>query len=282
MANYQPQLGSGNYAPLPTSSSPDILGLGMYSPASIPINQAAFNNPVQVGGQLSGLYNNFLGNTTQPVSGAQATNTTAPGFAGALSNEQQLAQTYGQMAQGRGPSLAQVTANQQGAANLAGAESMLGSARGSGNPAAAQLAAQNAQAQGGQQVAQNAVAGRTQEELGALGAQGGLYGNIAGQGLQSQQAANQIGTFNTGQANQVGLANQANTSQQNTALLNSLGQQNLAQQQGQIQGQQLNANTQLGQEALQEKAYLASAQQNGSIFGSALGAGASLGVAGLL
>ena len=102
------------------------------------------------------------------------------------------------MAAGQGPSAATVAAQQQGQQNLQSAESMLGSARGAGNPAQAQLAARTAQAVGANQVTQNAVTGRTNEEMAAMGAAGGLYGNVAGQGLQSAgltQAGNQ---FNAG------------------------------------------------------------------------------------
>lgn len=265
MANYNASANGG----------PNILGGGMYQAPPIAINQGAFNNAAggAAGSALNGIIPNYLGATTAPVTAAQAapaSPTAAYGTAtGGLSS---LAGTYGAMAAGQGPSLATVTAQQQGAANLAGAESMLGSARGAGSPAAAQQAAANAQATGGQQVAANAVAGRTQEELGALGALGNTYGTLGSLGNAQQGLTQQQQQFNAQQQNQIGLANQANTSQQ----YNQYGQLVAGvagqQQQGQIAGQQLAANTSVQQQQIAANAYANSAANNNKIFGQALGA----------
>jgi hypothetical protein len=257
MSNYPSFLGA-TASPLSTSGGPNILGGGLYTPQQINVNQGAFNNPLAGTAVPAGNaeIQNYLGATTAPVSAASSA-----AYGSGLAGEQALAGQYQQLAAGQGPSLATVSAQQQGAANLASAESLLGSARGAGNPAAAQLAARNAQAQGSQQVAQNVVAGRTQEELGALGAMGGLYGNIAGQGLQEQS-----------QLNQIAQGNQANALAAHSNYLGALAGIAGQQQQGQIGGQQLSANTALQQQQLAQQAYENSAANNNKIFGQVLGA----------
>jgi hypothetical protein len=221
-------------------------------------------------------WGNYLQNTTAPVNAATAAGGDLTGYNQGMQGQLGLAGQYQQMAAGNGPSLAAVQAQQQGAQNLAATESMLGSARGSGNPAAAQSAAADAQAQGQQQIAQNAVAGRTQEELGALGAASGLYGNIAGQGLQQQSLGQNLNMFNAGQQNQIGMSNQQNQLAANNAYLQALAGINAQQQQGQIAGQQLAANTQLGQENIQNSAYNNAANQNSKIFGSLMSGAGSI------
>jgi hypothetical protein len=175
------------------------------------------------------------------------------------------------MAAGQGPSLANQQAQQQGASNLAGAESMLGSARGAGSPAAAQLGAQNALTQGQQQVAQNAVQGRTAEELGALSAQGQTLGALGG-----------LGQTQTGQQNQIGLANQQAQQQAQLAQLQALAQQNAQQQQGAQAGQQLGVQQQLGLGQIGAVAYNNAANANRQLTGSLFSGFSGLGaVAGL-
>ena len=158
-----------------------------------------------------------------------------PAVAQGLAGQTSLAQQYANIASGATPSLAAIQAQQQGQQNLAATESMLGSARGAGNPAAAQQAAAMAQATGQQQIAQNAVAGQAATQLGALQGEGSLYGNIANQGLQAQ-----------GQANQVAQGNQANALGANQSYLGALTGVAGQQQQGTEAGQQLAANTNLG------------------------------------
>ena len=247
MSNAPNYLGSP-YSAQSTSGGPNILGMGQYQPGAIPINGQAFGNPLAGAAVPAGQaeIGNFLGNTTQGVTAASSpyTSQAGAGLGG-------LAGQYAALAAGQGPSAATVAAQQQGGANLAATESMLGSARGSGSPAAAQQAAADAQAQGAQQIAANTVAGRTQEELGALGGLGQTYG-----------ALGQLGTTVQGQQNQVGLGNQANVLGANTNYLGSL--QGIAgqEQQGQIAGQNLYANNALGQQQVAAGAYNNAAQNN--------------------
>lgn len=258
MSNYPSYLPSSPYNAASTSGGPSFLGTGQYQAAPIAINGDAFNNPLAGSAVPAGNaeIQNYLGNTGAPVTAASS-----PAYGAGIAGQTALAGQYGQMAAGQGPSLATVAAQQQGASNLAASESMLGSARGAGNPAAAQLAARNAQATGAQQVAGNVVAGRTQEELGALNAQAGLYGNIASQGLQQQ-----------GQQNQVAQGNQQNALNANTNYLGALTGVAGQQQQGQQAGQSLYANTALQQQQNAEQAYQASAAMNNKAFGQVLGA----------
>ena len=111
---------------------PNFLGGGMYGVSNIPINSSAFNNPLgaQAGGQLSNELNNYLGNTTKPVVAASAAQGPTAGYNAGINGLTNLAGQYGKMAAGQGPSLATITAQQQGQSNLQSAESMLGSARG--------------------------------------------------------------------------------------------------------------------------------------------------------
>jgi hypothetical protein len=228
------------------------------------VNYGAFNNPAgsfapQLGSALGG----YTQNAYQPISAATSPYTSAAG-AGLGS----LAGTYGSMAAGQGPSLATLQAQQQGAQNLAATESMLGSARGAGNPAAAQLAARNAQAQGQQQIAQNAIQGRTAEELGALSGLGSTYGALGG-----------LGTTVQGQQNQIGLGNQALNAQVQNQYLQALAQQNAQQQQGAIAGQQLGAQNALGYSQLQSGNYQAQQQRKANLLGGLMQGGAGLAAA---
>jgi hypothetical protein len=256
MSNYPSYLGSPYNAN--AGGGPNILGGGMYQGAPINISGDAFNNPLAGTAvpAANAEIQNYLGNTTAPVSAA-----TSGAYTGGVAGENALASQYAALAAGQGPSAATVAAQQQGAANLAASESMLGSARGAGSPAAAQLAARTAQAQGAQQVAQNVVAGRTQEELGALGGLGSVYGALAGQGLQAQQ-----------QQNAIAQGNQANSLAANTNYLGQVAGIAGQQQQGQISGQNLYANTALGQQQVAANAYQQAAARNNQIFGQALGA----------
>ena len=243
------------------------LGLGQ-APGQTPyqVNQGAFQNPAgNFGPQLGGAIGGFRGAAGGPVTAA-ASPYTAQGTQGQLG----LAGTYAAMAAGQGPSLADVQAKQQGASNLQQAESMLGSSRGAGSPAAAQLSAANALTGGQQQVAQNAVQGRTAEEMGALGAMGGLYGNVSGTGLAQQ-----------GQQNQVAQGNQANTLAVQNAYLQALAAQNAQQQQGAMAGQQLGAQSGLGYGQLASQDYNQSAGRRQQFLGSMMQGGAGVASAAL-
>ena len=257
---------SGGQAP-----TPGLLGEGMAQVPNYNINQGSFNNPGYQPGAYQNEANNYLGNTTQNVTAQTAAAGNYGNYNTGTAGQLGAAARFDQMAAGNGPSQAQVTANQQGAANLAASESMLGSARGGGNPAATQLAARNAQTQGAQQVAGNAVAGRTAEELGAMNASAGIYGNIAGQGLQQVGMQQNNNQFNAGQQNQVAMGNQANTLAANTNYLGSTGNMALAQQQGQIAGQQLGVQQQLGVGQLNAQNYQNAAKNNQGIVGSIAG-----------
>lgn len=285
MVTNPPQLG---YNPYPSSigpatqQSPGLFGQGTYQAQPIPINQSTFQNPLgpQVQGQLGSEINNYLPNTTAPITAATAAGGGQGAFNTGFGGEQSLADYYSKMAQGQGPSLATVTAGQQGAQNIAAGESMLGSARGAGSPGAAQLGARNLIGTQGQQIAQNAVAGRTQEEMGALGAEAGLYGTMAGQGLTEQQLQAQANQFNATQQNAIAQANQANRLGANTNYLGFLGGQGLGWGQIGAGGAGLSANTQLGLQGIQSNAYGSSAktgmQLGGSILSGAAGVGAAL------
>ena len=257
MSNIPSYLGSP-YDASSTSGGPNFLGMGQYQGAPIPINGQAFNNPlagaaVPAGNQEIG---NYLGSTTAGISAASSPYTAAGG-----AGLQGLAGRQEALASGQGPSQATVAAQQQGAANLQGAESMLGSARGAGNPAQAQLAAQNARAQGAQQIAGNVVAGRTAEELGAMNQLGGTYGALGQLGQNEQQ-----------QQNQIAQGNQQNLLNAHTNFFGALAGIGGQQQQGQIAGQNLYANTALGQQGIAANAYNNAANNNNRAFGQVLGA----------
>lgn len=257
------QLGAtSNLGQLNTNTGqPDILGTGMYQAPDFQINGGAFNNPVNSSNQFSNQLGSYLPSTTHGITAATAAAPTAQ------ANQLQLANTYGQIASGQGPNPALEAARQQGAANIAGAESVLGSARGAGNPAAAQLAARNAQAQGAQQIAQAAVPAEAQQQLNALGAQAGLYGQVAGQ----QQGLNQ---FNAGQTNTIAQGNQGTNLAANTNLLGTLSAQDLAQLNANMSGQQLGVQQQLGLGNIGLQAYQNAAAGNRALAGSIMqGAG---------
>lgn len=240
------------------------------------IQSSAFDNPVgdQSKNWTAGMQN-MLGSTTGAA--AQAGNTQLGGtaqvgptalsqgqnmgqtatYGGASLNanqynqsyaqEQQLANQLGMQAQGLGPSVAQVTAEQQAGQNLQNQMAMLGSQRGSSNPALAQQAALRAGSEAQQQAAQQAVLGRTQEALGAQAQQGNLLGAM------NQQAQG----FSTAQA---GLEQQA--------MLQSMGainSQNAAQAQLAQQNQQFNAGNMNAQQLAQAQMYQQSMMQQGQM-----------------
>lgn len=228
-----------------------------------PIQDSGFTNP---NGNQSQNWNqgmaNMLGATTgaapQASAGkAQGAQLNLDQYQGAYNQEQGLANQYSQMAQGKGPSLAMITANQQAQAGLNNTLSALGSQSGSSNPALAQRSAIDAGSQASAQAAANAVQGRTAEEMNAMQAQGGLYNAMTGQAAgvagQNAQLAQNTGQFNTGQQNQMAMANlqaalqnkQINNAQYNQ-YMNMLQQQTLSQYQAAQNNQQLQVQEQLG------------------------------------
>ena len=265
-----------------TQQSPGFFGQGTYQAQPIPINQSTFQNPLgpQVQGQLGSEINNYLPNTTAPITAATAAGGGQGAFNTGFGGEGSLAAQYAAMAAGNGPSQATVAAKQAGAQGIANAESVLGSARGAGNPGAAQLGAANAIANTNQATAGNEVAGRTAEEMGALGAEGGLYTSMAGQGLTEQQLQAQANQFNAAQQNQIAQGNQANRLAGNTNYLGFLGGQGLGWGQIGAGGAGLSANTQLGLQGIQSGAFGSGAgnamQLGGSLLQGAAGAGALL------
>ena len=260
------------------TNSPSILGTGMYTPTNnFQINQSGFNNPNYNPNQYGQAYNQ-LGSTTGTAPVATATPSASPYTQLGLQGQTNLAGQYGAMAAGQGPSLATVQAQQQGAANIQAANSVLGSARGAGNPAAAQLASQQQLGQQNQQTAENAVAGRTQEELGALGAEGSLYGSIGAQGLQSQQIGNQANQFNASAQNQAALQAQQLQLQAQTSQAQLASTQGLAQQQGGQAYNQLGVTQQTAENNNALTAFNDSATNNQAALKLGMqGAGAALG-----
>lgn len=250
------------------SDSPGILGTGQYKAKGYNIDKNAFNNPVgDQSKNWNSAMSNMLGTTTgtahqaantqlgdaQTYEGAKIGPTMQAGgtqsgysrigptstYSGATLNGNQYNQVYNQQqalsnllqaqSQGQGPSVAQVTAQQQRDANIAAQAGMLGSQRGSSNPALAQLAAANAGAAANQQAAQQAVMGRTQEALGAQANLANLTGTMGNQtqnwstgqaGLSQQAQLQSMAAINA--ANQA----QASLSQQNNQFNAQLGQQN--------------------------------------------------------
>jgi hypothetical protein len=256
---YTPQLGANNFGSMSSNTgTPGMFGTGMYQAPTFNIDSSAFVNPNYQPGAYQNAANNYLGATTgNPLQAAQGSTP------GAQAQQLGLANTYGNIANGTGPNPALAAAQQQGASNLQSAESMLGSARGAGNPAQAQLAARNAQSTGAQQVAANAVPAEANQALAALGQQANIYGTVAGQ----QQ---QLGLQNAAQQNAINQANQANTLQAQTNYLNNTAAQGLANQQGQIQGQQLGVQQQLGLGNIGNQAYQNAAANNQKLAGSIL------------
>jgi len=256
------------------SDSPGALGTGQYRAPQYAINDFNFQNPT---GNQATNYNNgmagYLGSTTGAAAqanntqlgaantfdGAKIGSTALAGqanlgptatYGGAQLNAGQYNNTFNQQqalanqltaqSQGQGPSLAQVTADQQRNQNMQQAAAVLGSQRGSSNPALAQRALMDAQANAGQQAAQQAVLGRTQE---ALAAQGQLGNTLSG---MNQQASN----FAQAQAQlqqQAGLQSAQNINAANQAQA-QLSQQNSQFNTGALNAQQL-AQAQLYQQA---------------------------------
>jgi hypothetical protein len=215
------------------------------------VDPNAFKNPVgdQSGNWQQGMQK-MLGATTGAAPTAQGAQLNANQFNQSYNQEGGLANQYAQMAQGKGPSVAQVTANQQAQGGLNNTLAALGSQSGSSNPALAQRAAIDAGANAQAQAASNAVQGRTQEEMGAMGAQAGLYGNMNQQAMGMANANAQLNQ-QTQMANlQSALQNKQINNQQYNQYMQMLQQQNLAQFRGNQNQQQLNVQNALGQSAI--------------------------------
>ena len=285
-------------------SDPGALGTGQYQVPQYNINQQAFANPYgNQGQQWNTGQNMMLGRANQgaPTAGNAATYGAATSagpnlgqYNQTFANQQGLANQYQQMAAGKGPSMANVQAQQQGQQNLQGQLAAMGSIGGTSNPA---LASYNIGQQAGQiqnQTNQNAVMGRTAEEMGAMGAEGNLYGQMqggalgaAGMGMANNQfnatQQNQAGQFNAGSMNQFALANQQSQlaqNQMNNQMLggytqNEQGAISTGAQMG-MQGQQLGVQNALGYGQAQAGAYDAAGKARSSWMTNLMQGGGSM------
>ena len=261
------------------STQPGLLGTGMYTAPQYNINPAAFqssagNQGANWNNAMAGMLGQTTGAAPQLGPTAQSYGPNAAQFGAAYGGLTGLAAQYGNMAAGNGPSLAATTAAQQANSNYAQQLGMLG--MGGGNPAMAKYQAGQALGQAQAANSQQAVMGRTQEEMSALGAQGNILGQQAGMGLNT-------GQFNAGQLNQTNLAqgqlqagqNALNANQYNQYVQN-LGQVNSQNLQASIAQQQLGEQQQVSLDQINANAYNNAAKNNGSLFGSILGAAGSL------
>lgn len=292
------------------------------------VNPAAFQNPVgnQASNWQQGMQN-MLGATTGKAPQMGYVNAGGPAqlgatatYGGAQMNGGQYNQTWGAqgnlanqlgaMAMGYGPSMAQVQAQQSAQQSLQNQMAMLGAQRGAGNPALAAYQAQQMGAQSMQQAAQQAVQGRTQEELGALQAQGSLLGNmnqeasqfagnqaqltqqaqLASMGainaqnlaqaqMNQQQAQYQAGLYQqANQANMQGLMSQEGlNAQQYDNYMSMLQQMVTAQYQAQMAQQQQEASNYLTASGIQAGVGINQANLNANIAGSVAGGAAGVG-----
>lgn len=313
-----PNIGGGIYNQFNGMNSPDsqggsqnvdlgsAFGFSQYQTPEYDINQQSFVNPVgnQAPAWQSGMNNYYgVGNNQVQAPSMQAAQLGAASTAagpdmGGFNNAQgglgNLANTYAQMAAGNGPSLAAVQAKQQGAQNLQNALAAQGAVGGSSNPALAQYNIAN-QAQTIQnQTNQQAVQGRTQEELGALGAEGGIYGQMQQGALGAAGMQMNNNQFNAGQLNQFGLQqgqfnqqaamnnlqSQLATGQLNAQQYNNYMQQLYGMNQQQFNAQQAYENLavqqQLGVGQINNSAYQAAASKEGGFLGGLMGGGGSI------
>lgn len=250
---------------------PGAMGTGQYKAKPHSINQQAFNNPVGdqsqnwaagMGGMLGATTGGAPSATAAQLGGAQTYGGAKIGptaqagganvgptatyggaqldqsqFQNIMQQQQAAANQQALQAQGLGPSVAQVQAQQQAQSNMQQQAALLGSQRGSSNPALAQRAALDAGANAQQQAAQQAVLGRTQE---VLGAQTNYANMLAGMGNQTSQWAQ----------GQAGLTQQAQL-----ASMGALNSQNLAQAQLAQQNQQFNTGALNSQQLAQAQLY---------------------------
>lgn len=257
---------------------PGALGTGQYKAQPYNINQQAFQSPLgdQSGNWQAGM-GGMLGATTGAApqakaaqlggaatyGGARVGPTAQAGlaqvgptatyggarldqsqFQNIMQQQQASANQQALQAQGLGPSIAQVQAQQQAQSNMQQQAAMLASQRGSSNPALAQQQALNAGAAAQQQAAQQAVLGRTQE---VLSAQQQYANQLSGMGQQTAGWAGQ----------QASLEQQAQLQSMGALNSQNLAQAQLAQQGRQFDVGALNAQ-QLAQAQLYQQAGLAS------------------------
>jgi hypothetical protein len=113
--------------------------------------------------------------------------------AGILGQQQSLASTLAQQAQGNGPSGAATMLKNQGQANAAGALGMAAAQRGT-NTGLAMRNALNAGAAANQNAANTAATARVNEQLGAQGMLGSQLNTMQGQNLQGKMGSAQLNT----------------------------------------------------------------------------------------
>lgn len=274
------------------------------------VSHKAYTNPVgdQSQNWQSGMQN-MLGATTGaapqagyveagPAATYQGAQMSKGQYNQTYNQEQQLANQLGAMAHGYGPSMAQVQAQQSQQQGLANQMAMLGGQRGAGNPAMAAYQAQQMGAQGMQQAAQQAVAGRTQEEMSAMQAQGQLLGGmntqaqqfagnqaqltqqamLASMGAMNNQNQFQAGLYQqTNQANQQAqLAQQSLNAQQYNNYMAMLQQQNMAQFQAGMAEESQNASNYLTAQGIDRGVAVQQANQNMQIGGAVAGLASGL------
>lgn len=191
-----------------------------------------------------------------------------------------IANMLAAQAQGQGPSLAEITANQQSDAAIAQQMGMLGSQRGASNPAMAQRQAMMGAAQAQQTAAAQAMTGRAAEQLSAQQQLSGLLQGVRGQGQAMTQAQAQLdqqaglanqalsGQVSQAQAQMAQQAGQYNAGQYNqfaaqAGLANQAAQNQFALQQGSLNQQTSLAN---------QQAKLSQAQLNDQMYGQMIGA----------
>lgn len=150
------------------------------------------------------------------------------GYQGLQGQQQALAQALLAQSQGQGPNPAQEMLKQQTQANIKGAAGLAASSKGVNPALAARLAAQ----QGGmmnQQAAGQAALMGAQQQLGAQGQLGNLYGQMGQQNLgyqqmlqQAQAEQNRVMAGQSQQANQIGAQMQLGNQQTRAGLIGGL------------------------------------------------------------
>jgi hypothetical protein len=175
---------------------------------------------------------------------------------GNMANQQSLYNQFGEMAAGRGPSLAQLQLQQGLQSSQAAAAGQAAGIKGINPALAGRMALQNQSALAGQSAMASAQT-RMQEQFGAMGAQAGLAGQMGQQNLGMLQGA---GGLQQGQ---------------NALTLSNLQQQQQLNQQTAAQ----NANMQMGAQQINAGVAGQNANVNAGLVGGLLGGAASAGAA---
>ena len=257
--------------------SPGLFGNGTYQVNPYQINNAAFTNPAGTGAsEYNTAMNNMLGATTSATAPSIGPASTSQG----AGNIGQLGVANQEMniANGNIPSLAAITAAQQGQQAQQANLSAMGSARGNANPALSNYILSNQNANVQNQVAQNAVAGKTAEQMQALSNASQSYSGVT----QNQQFNAQQIQQNAIQQAQLEAQQRGLNAQQYNDYISTRAQQLAQTMQASQAGQSLNANYNLGLNNTAAQAFESSAghQIGGQLMGIA--GGAASGVASTL